>query len=319
MPTPTQFNRETLANLNIIGDVSLADLNVADTILAGSMWGVLFAQESSNGTKHTYEKETDAPTVGFRDANSPNVGTAGVDVQVDITLKILEATVEADKALALGYPRRKGGREGYMAKKGARKLAAAFHTSERQLIYGTGNDADGFVGLTEATGLNSLAGEKVIDAGGTGNDVESIWVLRSGEDDVSTIYNGESAFNFGDIYEQQLTKYDGAGAVQGTYAGLVTSIISWLGLQIGSKHSLVRVANVDVTANDVEDYVQDALALFPGDRMATDIFGSRRARRAIQRGRQKTSTQLERAALVTSIDGVPVHTSEGLLPETALT
>ena len=314
----TTANRETLANLNIIGDVSLADLNVADTILAGSMFMMLHAQSSSNGILHEYEKEVDAPVVGFRNPNESNRGTPGVDELVNVRLKVLEATVEADKALAKGYPARKGGSSAYMAKKGARKLAAAFHSAERQLIYGTGNDADGFVGLAEAPILAALGQEKVVDAGGTGNDLESVYVLRSDEDNVSTIYNGDSGFDFGDMYETRLNEVDAAGAVLGTYAGLVTTILSWIGLQIGSKHSVVRVANIDPAGNDVEGFIQDAIALFPGDRMATDIFASRRIRRAVQRGRQNTATENDRVGLVTAIDGLPVYTSEGLLPEVAI-
>ena len=316
--SPTQFNRETLANLNIIGDVSLADLNVADTILAGSMFMMLHAQESSNGIVHTYSKEIEAPVVGFRNPNQSNRGTAGVDTQATVNLKVLEATVEADKALAYGFPKRKGGPSAYMAKKAARKLAAAFHTAERQLIYGTGHDADGFVGLAEVPGLAALGQEKVIDAGGTGNDLESVYVMRTGEDDVSTIYNGKDAFDFGQMYETRLNEVDGAGAVLGTYAGLVSTILSWIGLQVGSLHSIVRVANIDTSGTDVEGFIQDAIALFPGDRMATDIFASRRVRRAVQRGRQSTATENQRVGLVTSIDGLPVSTSEGLLPEVAI-
>ena len=162
--------------------------------------------------------------------------------------------------------------------------------------------------------------EKVIDAGGTGTDLESVWIIRTGEDDVSAIYNGETGMMFGDIYEQLLYQYDAGGAVLGSFAGLVTTLTTWLGLQIGSAHSVLRVANIDYNNHEtVEDFIQDGLAEFPSDRMATHIFGSRRIRRAIQKGRQKTSDGIDRVSMVNSIDGTPVLTSEGLLPETALT
>ena len=314
-------NLQTLANLAIIGDISLADLNVSDVILAGTMWDVLHAQASSNGQIHQYEKETTAPVVGFRPANAPKVGTPGVDELVTIGLKILEATVEADKALAKGYPKKKGGVEGYFAKKGARYLAAAFHTAERQIIYGTGNDADGFVGLAENAGLNGLADAKVVNGTGTGSDLDSAWIIRTGEDDVSAVYNGDEPFDFCDIYEQQIVTYDGAGAVTGSFAGLVSSIVSWLGLQIGSAQSVVRVCNLAATdaTGLIEDKIQDGLSLFPSDRMATHIFASRRIKRAVQRGRQKTSTEAKRVGMATDVDGIPLMTSEGLIAETALT
>ena len=49
-----------------------ADFEALDVILAGGMLGVLYTQESSNGTVHQYPKITAAPVIGFR---QPGVGS----------------------------------------------------------------------------------------------------------------------------------------------------------------------------------------------------------------------------------------------------
>lgn len=322
MPTNTQFstNWETLGNLEIINGASLADLEISDAVLDGTIWARLYAQESSNGTKHEYEKEVDTPVVGFRDVNTGKKGTAGVDELVTVGLKGLEVTVEADKLLAQGYRRRQGGIEAYFARKSKRKLRAAFHHTGTQTIYGTGSDTDGFVGLAENALLNTITSEKVIDAGGTGSDLESVYIIRTAEDGLSALYSGEDGLlsGFGDIQDQQL--YRIVGGELESFAGLVATLCSWLGLQVGSKHDVVRVCNIDFNDHaSIEDAIQDGLSLFPGGFTPNDIWASRRIKRAIQKGRQKTSTEARRVGMATDVDGVPLSTVEALIPETQLT
>lgn len=307
--------RTTLAELLKFNDRSLAELDVSDIIFAGSMLSVLHAQPSSNGTVHKYYKQVTAPVIGFRKANAPKTSQPGVKEQVSIDLEFLEATVEEDVKIARGYIH---GEEAFMAKRGLENLTEAFHHAEVQFIYGTGNDADGFVGMAEATGYTALADEKVIGGGGTGTDVESIWIVRTGEDDLSAVSNGEESLEIGEIYRQQLNAYDVSDNVIGTFSGLVAEIHSHFGLQLGSIHSLVRIANVDTTSNTVEDLVQDGLELFPSTKQPTHIFLSRRARRAISRGRQKTATENRRVPRAMDVDEIPLVISEALGPETAI-
>lgn len=308
--------RTTLAELLKFNDVSLADLNVSDLVLGGTMWAELFAQPSSNGTVHKYFKEITAPVIGFRLPNESKTHQPGTKEQVIVDLKILEATAEEDKAIAEANIK---GADYHMAMRAMENLRVAFHNTDRQFIYGTAADAKGFTGLAEASGLDALADEKVVDGGGSGSDVESIWIMRTAENGVSSIFNGDNdGLQIGDIYEQQLNEYNGSGLAIGTFSGLVAPILSWLGMQIGSKHDVVRIANVDTTSNDVEDLIQDGLSLFPSGKGANKIFCSRRARRAVTRGRQKTATENKRVPTATEVDEVPLYISEGLVPETAI-
>lgn len=327
MPTDTQFaqpNWETLANLQIIDDASVADLGVSDVLLAGTIWARLFSQESTNGTKHEYEKEVEAPTVGFREVNEGHVNTAGVDELVTVALKGMEVTVEADKLIVDGK-RRNGKGESYMARKAIRKLKAAFHTTSKQVVYGGGNDLKGFLGLVDSPLLNTINSDNVIDAGGTGSGLHSVYLVRTDVDGVSAIYNGDMPFQFGEIYEQQISRLindpNDANIQQlQSFAAYVQTSCAWLALQIGGKYDVHRVVNIDTSDPDsVEDAIQDAIALAPEDRKPNDIWASRAVKRAIQKGRQKTSHESDRVSMATEVDNIPLTTAEALIPETQLT
>jgi len=305
----------TLAQQIIFNDVSLADLMVSDFIYAGTMFNVLHAEESSNGDKHEYWKELTAPTVGFRDPGKSANNSPGTKEQVLTQLKVLDATAHEDKAIADNY---KHGPDDFMAMRGLENFQAGVHLADRQFIYGTNVDGDGFVGLVENDGLNALADDKVVDAQGSGNDVEDIWIIRTGQNAMAAIYNGDTPLTIEDRVTQQLNEYDSSGNAIGQFTGYVTPIMSWLGLQFGSIHDVVRIANVDVTANDVEDYVQDGIALFPSTHQPTHVFTSRRGRRAIQRSRTSIS-DAARQPIPTDVDGVSLEISEAIVGAAALT
>ena len=297
-----------------INDVSVADLGISDIIFAGSAFAMLNAQESSNGTLHSYTVETGAPTVGFRAANTGHNNAAGSSTKYDISLKILDATVQEDKAIADVW---RNGSEAFMEKRALRNLAQAFNQAEKQFLYGTGNDSDGFVGLVENDAYKYQDSEKVIDGGGSGSAVQSAYIIRSTEDDLSVVYNGDEPMTMGEIYEALLNEYSGGNAVS-QYSGYVLPIISWLGLQIGSKHSVVRVANLDLSGTNVEDKIQDGLAEFPEDKPATHILLSKKCRRSIQKARQSYNPYGAPAVIPDNIDGVPLVLSAALGAETAI-
>jgi len=313
--------RSTLADLLVYNDRSLADLEVSDVILAGSMFAKLHAQPSSNGKSHTYAKTVEAPVIGFRAANAPIANVRAKKERVTVQLEILEPTTSEDKAIA---DINLNGPEYHMSMLARENLASAFHTVERQFIYGTGNDALGFTGMAEAAGYTNSDDEQVVDGGSSAARLQSVWVVRTGENDLSAIYNGANNGNsieFGDIIEQLIPTYDAAGAHNGDQMGYVAPCVTWLGLQLGSKLSLVRVCNLDPTdkTGDNERKIRTAISKFPSGKVPTDIFMSREMRLSITEGRQTRATENLQVPLATTIDMVPVCISEGLIDETALT
>jgi hypothetical protein len=76
------------------------------------------------------------------------------DELVTDTLKVLDATFSADVALAKGYIK---GPDAFIQRELARSLRSAFFAAEKQVIYGTGNDAGGFAGLADEYYNSSVA------------------------------------------------------------------------------------------------------------------------------------------------------------------
>jgi hypothetical protein len=313
--------RSTLADVLVYNDRSLADLEVSDVILAGSMFAKLHAQPSSNGKSHTYAKTIAAPVIGFRAANGPIANERGQKQRVTVDLEILEPTTSEDKALA---DININGAAYHMSMLVRENLASAFHTVERQFIYGTGNDALGFTGMAEAAGYTNSDDDQVVNGGSAAARLQSVWVVRTGENDLSAIYNGANGGNsieFGTVFEQLITTYDGNGDPNGEQMGYVAPCVTWLGMQLGSKHSLVRVCNLDPTdtTGENERKIRKAISKFPSGKVPTDIFMSREMRLSITEGRQTRATENQQVPLATTIDLVPVAISEGLIDETALT
>jgi len=306
----------TLADHLLWNDVSLRDYGIAEMIFAGSMFNALFAEESSNGTMHKYERQIQAPVVGFRKMEEPTSSSPGKDEEVAIELEMLDATVTADQGRADSHKR---GKAAYMAKRSARYLKSAVNHSEKQLIYGkTGNDSKGFTGLVEHDLYKYRDSEKVIDAGGSGNNVQSIWIVRTAEDAVSALYNGDKPFSIGCIKETMSLAYDENDVVIGEFPAYMTKILSWLGLKVGSKHDVVRIANIDPTSANIEDFIQQGLDEFPEDHAPNYMFGSRRLRGAIRRARQSYNPAGTPASKIEEIDDIPFMISEALTSETAL-
>ena len=202
----------------------------------------------------------------------------------------------------------------FMQKRAFWNLAAALDTAERQFFDGTANDADGFVGLKEDANFDALADPRVID-GGAGADVSDIWVIRTSEDDLSLIGNGDDPLDFGDgeIHITTLTDVNNK-----PYTGYTAPLMSWLGLQVGSLNSIVRVANVDVDGTNIEEKTQEAISMFPGRSPATHVIMSRAARFGIQKTRTSFNGAGTPALIPANVDGVPIVISEAITTGAAL-
>lgn len=117
-----------------------------------------------------------------------------------------------------------------------------------QLFYGSVLDSEKFIGLTER--YNSLStdpldsGYNIIDAGGTGSDNMSIWLVGWGDRSVHGIYpkGSMSGWKYEDLGEQQVPDANGNRftALEGKY--------TWdLGLAVRDWKQVVRIANIDTS------------------------------------------------------------------------
>ena len=295
----------SLADLVLINDKNLADVNVSDLFDDAPLLRALFAEKSSNGTDHKYLKETGAPVVGFRAANDGRDLDSSVDTLVTINLKILDATFAFDKAIADAYHK---GPEALIAREAIRHLKAAMFAAEQQIINGVGADSAGFVGLHDAATLDALADAMVTNAGGdTANTASSVYLIRTGLDDLTVVSTAE--IEIGETVVQQID-----GSSSGTLPGYYTPIVTHLGLAIGSAFSVGRIANCTEDANDglTDDKIYANLELFPAGRQPNLIAMGRRSLRQLRDSRTATNSTGAPAPRPTEVDGIPIVVTDGI-------
>ena len=228
----------TLNHLVQINDRNLADLEVTDLLDDAPLLKVLYTQTASQNTVHKYLKQTVASAAAFRAALDGVTNAASQDELVTVTLQILDGSFHADVALADAY---KDGRGAYLQREMFRKMRQIFSTVEKQVIYGVGNDAKGFIGLHDGF-LNALSNAMVTTpgkAGSTANSQTSVYFIRHGRDDVSLVLGNDGKI----VVEDEPTIQRVAGSVSGTFPALYVPVTGYIGLQLGSAYSSARIAN----------------------------------------------------------------------------
>ena len=298
----------TLSDLTTINDANLADRDISDLLDDAPLLARL-AADVVPGTDHKYVKETSAPVVGFRAVNDGLENTKSADTLVTINLKILDASFAIDKALADAYI---GGPEAYIGREAARHLKSAFFHAEKQILSGTGNEADGFNGLPDDGNLNAVADDMVVNGGGTTDSTaSSVWAIRSAGDmnDCVAIAGDNGKIDIGDSVGQRL-----AGSSTGSYPAYYTPIQGWLGLQIGGKYSVGRLANVTEDSGKTlsDSMLADLLSVFPAGRGPNYLVMSRRSLKQLQQSRTATNATGAPAPFPSEAFGVPIIVSDGV-------
>lgn len=299
-----------------IADFAAAAMDIDQTELSdvkndAQMTGMLPIEDTSTGgITHKYSKFTQEPDVGFRSENDGREYDHSVDATVTVTCKILDFSWRVDQANADAHPQ---GREWLIAREGARHLAAALYKLEKQLFYGTatGGDSAGFSGFMNSTDLDAVADEMVINAGGTTADVQSsVYALRIGSDDVKLVTPMAQGVSLGDTSIIQAT-----GAT-GFYPAYFTPASLYIGLQMGGKYSVGRIANL--TATDAgKDLTDDLCAelkkLFPAGRKPQYIVGNGDRWEALRQSRTATNPTGAPAPEVESVFNMQAVETDALL------
>jgi len=307
-------NPAPLSELLKINDQNVADIDgISDLLQDAPLLQTLVAEFASNGTQHKYLKETSAPVVGFRSINDGRDHGHSNDTKVSIDLALLDCSFHVDSAFADEY---RFGKEAWIARESQRALQAGFFKAEEQLIYGTGASAAGFTGLADASTIDALADEMVVDGGGS-TALSSVYLVRSVDalTDCTLITGNDGNISVGASYEQMM-----AGSSTGMFNAYVTPVQAYLGLQIGSIYSVGRIANLDASANGLtDDKISDALAKFPAARPATHLVMNRRSLQQLQASRTATNPTGAPAPFPQSAFGVDIVVTDAVTDsETAL-
>jgi hypothetical protein len=303
----------TLAGLVQLNDQNLADLEITDLLQDAPLLQVLNAQAASNGMEHKYLKQTTASSAAFRAALAGLTKTASADTLVTDTLAILDGSFSTDVALADAYA--KGGRDAWLQMELVRTLKTVFFVAEQQIIYGTGNDASGFAGLSDDAQLDALADTMVYDSGGTtASEQTSCFLLRSGADDVSFIMGNDGNIVVDDD-PTIIEKVVNPGTDNKTYPALYTSVTGYSGFQIGGAYSAARIANIhasDANASLDDDTIYEALALFPAARQPNLIVMNRAALKMLRASRTAVNVTGAPAPRPTEVEGIPIVVTDAI-------
>ena len=195
------------------------------------------------------------------------------------------------------------------------------------LFYGdTSATPQRFTGL--APRFNSKAaenGQNIIDAGGTGNDLTSIWLCVWGPNTLHGIYpkGSKAGLVIRDLGEDTVKDADG-----GEYQAYRTHYKWDAGLTLRDWRYVVRIANInwqqlthDAQAGaDLIDLMTQAIELLPNANMGRAVFYVNRKvrsflRRQIASKIAGSTLTMEQVAgkHVVSFDGIPVKRSDSLL------
>lgn len=304
---------------DLIADkLDLSDAQVTDLALATPFLNLLPMETSSNGTQHKYTKETGAPVVGFRAENAGREMDHSVDTLVTVTLKILDWSFDVDKAVADAWMK---GPEAWIAREGMRHLKAALKAFETQVIYGdqSPGDTGGFAGIVDAATVAAYDDAMVVNAtGSTADTGSSVYAVRVGPDDVTGIYRGDGVVDVGETVVTK--KIVDAGSDNTTFPAYYTPACAWLGLQVGSIHSLGRIINLTAQAGKglTDDLLSQLLELSPVGKEPTHFVMSRRSRGQLQRSRTATNATGAEAPRPTEYEGIPIVVTDSVVNTEAI-
>lgn len=228
-----QFGPETSTVVPIV-----EILNETNSILLDMLW-----KEGNLTTGHKHVIRTGLPTPTWRLLNYGVVPTKATTAPVTDTCGNLEAYSQVDKDIAdMG-----GKTKEVRASQDAGHIEGMNQTVANAIFYGNQATApETFTGF--APRYNSLAatnGVNIIDAGGTGSDNTSIWLITWGERASFGIFplGKKGGLTVDDQGEDRVVDATG----QGYYQAYITHFKWECGLSVADWRYNVRIANIDVS------------------------------------------------------------------------
>ena len=279
--------------------------------------------EANGFTEHKTTIRSGLPAGTWRKLNYGVQPEKSRTVPIKDSLGMLETYAEIDKALA----DLNGNSASWRMSEDRAFIEGLNQTMATTLFYGDSSlDPEKFTGLAPRYNLLSAEnGINIVDAGGTGSDNASIWLIVWGPNTCHGIYpkGSPAGLQARDLGEDTLT--DAAG---GRYQGYRTHYKWDNGLTLRDWRYVVRIANIDVsdltknaaTGADLIDLMAQALELIPNIGMGRPVFYLPRKLRSFLRRQitnkvaASTLTMEEVSGkLVVAFDGVPCRRTDALL------
>lgn len=182
------------------------------------------------------------PGVSYRSINEGIAPTRGTKNVITEHTSLFESVSEIDKELVDIAP----DKSIYRLEESAAHIESIGNAVAAEVWYGNrAADPRGVFGLSERySSLNGMASPYIIDAGGTGSDNASMWILGLGDAGVHGIYPRNTKMGL---------EHDASGVIdlidpenQGTYQGYRDRFKFRVGLALKDFRQCVRIANIDV-------------------------------------------------------------------------
>jgi hypothetical protein len=284
-------------------------------------------QEGNLPTGHRVVIRTGLPTVYWRALNQGIPNSKSTTAQVDESCGILEARSEVDKDLA----ELNGNTGAFRLSEDQAFLEAMNQTQAQTMFYGNpATDPKQYLGLATRYGTISGAGNaaNIIDAGGTGSDNTSIYLVVWGENTCFCPFpkGSKAGLMHNDLGEQ--TVYNG----DGTRMQALATQYQWKnGLVVKDWRYVVRICNIDVSnlvgessAADLIKLMSRALDRIPNLGFGRPVFYMNRTVYSMLRIQalaksqnvlavEKGLNQFGTAASWLSFEGVPLRKVDALL------
>ncbi|EHN1498431.1 hypothetical protein KHR61_003622 [Salmonella enterica] len=277
--------------------------------------------EGNLPTGHRTTIRTGLPDATWRLLNYGVPNSKSTTAQVTDSIGMLETYAEIDKSLA----DLNGNTSEFRLSEDRAFLEAMNQKMAQTLFYGdTSVNPQQFMGLSSRYSSKSAGnGQNIIDAGGTGTDNTSIWLVVWGENTVHGIFpKGQKAGLHMEDKGQQTLK-DAAG---GQYEGYRTHYKWDNGLTLRDWRYVVRIANIDVSdlsvpasaANIVTQMVK-ALHRVPNLKMGRAVFYMNRTvaqaldLQSLDKASLALSVKETEGEWWTTFRGIPIRETDAIL------
>ena len=212
--------------------------------------------EGNLPTGHRTTVRSDLPEPTWRKLNYGVRNTKSATSQIDDTIGMLEDYGEVDKDLAM----LNGNTAEFRLSEDSAHIEGMSNTMASTIFYGdTANDPERFLGLAPRYDNISLVGKpiavlpsahlpNVIDFGGTGANLTSLWLIHWGDQTVHGIYPKGSSAGLSSQDLGEVTLYDNDG---GKFQGYRSHYQWKMGLTVRDWRYIVRICNIDL--NQLED------------------------------------------------------------------
>ena len=292
-----------------------------------SLVGDILWREGNRDTGHKFRVIAGLPGVSFRSINQGVKATRSSQIVITESCSLIEAVSEIDKELIDIAPDKELAR----AEESVTFLESMAQKLSKEIWYGSrAADYRGIMGLSERySSLSGLASDQIIDAGGTGNNNASIWLVGWGPYSFHGIYPRNTKAGLEQIASgvTDLEDPDEPGA---TYQGYRDRFKWRVGIALKDYRQVARICNIDVnnllTIGTAADKSADLLLLMSRitERIGNinegnfSFYMNRKVREAykIQLMRKQNLALTIDAATgkpVLAFEGHPVKVDDGLL------